>query len=147
MSETWVLVANASRARVCTWDRKLGTLSEVADFVHPESRMSGRELGTQRSGHAQRSLPDGGAGGAALDARTDPRRKEHQHFARELAAFLDEAVKARRCAELVLVSSPPFLGELRTQLSPASDKVVQAVLTADLSSLSLTDLAHRLASL
>lgn len=147
MSQTWVLIGNAARARLCAWDRHKGLLTELADFVHPESRLSGRELGSERSGHAQRSLPDGGAGGATLDTRVDARRKEHRAFAHELSEHLDQAVRAGDCGALVLIAAPPFLGELRAQLKPSSDKLVQAVVGSDLSQLALPDLARRLAEL
>ena len=46
-----VLVANASRARLFDRDAENGAMRETASFVHPQSRMKGRELGRDRPGY------------------------------------------------------------------------------------------------
>ena len=60
----WLLIANASRARIFEWLKgQGGHLREVADFAHPQSRMKGSELSSDRAGHAQRTQGDGDIGG------------------------------------------------------------------------------------
>ena len=64
----WLLIANASRARIFEWVKgQGGHLREVADFVHPQSRMKGSELSSDRAGHTQRTQGDSDIGGASLD--------------------------------------------------------------------------------
>ena len=147
MTVTWIVLCNASRARICEWVDGQRKLREVVDLVHPQSQMKGVELEADRPGHVHRSMGDGTVGRTALDPRTDPRQKEHEVFARELSRYVDEALKARRCGALVLVASNPFLGELKSHLSPACEKAVQATLPSDLTGFDLHEIEQRLAAL
>jgi protein required for attachment to host cells len=144
---TWILLANSSRARLFAWDRADAQLQEISDFVHPQGRQKVAEIDPHLGGHTQRPRGDGASGGAAFEPRTDPRHKEREHFARELAAYLDAALETGRFGSLVLIASNPFLGELRAHLADRVDKRVQAVVHSDLSSLGLAELTRRVAIL
>jgi protein required for attachment to host cells len=143
MNSLWIVTANAARARV---HERLpdGSLVEVAAWVHPAGRQSGRELASDRPGRSERSVGDQRRGHTAYDPPTDPREKEHEHFARELAAFLDVEVGARRCTGLLLLASSAFLGELRRQLGAATSAVVQGSHALDLTTLPLHELRVRI---
>lgn len=114
MQRLWYVVANAARARLIERTRGQDDWTEVEDLVHPGSRQPGAALARDRPGHVEGT--GHGTGSAAYVPRTDPRRHEHERFARELAARLDAAVAAGRCDGLVLVASSPFLGVLAAQL-------------------------------
>ena len=144
---TWILLANSSRARLFAWDRADSQLQEIGDFLHPQGRQKVGEIDPHLGGHTQRQRGDGASGGAAFEARTDPRHKEREHFARELASFLEEALETRRFSSLVLIASNPFLGELRGHLAQRVDQTVQAVVHSDLSSLGLPELTRRVETL
>lgn len=147
MKTNWIVVANASRARICECDEPGGKLREVGDFVHPASRQSGTALGAERPGQAHRSLGQATPGGTGFEPRTDVHKKEHERFARELAQAVDEALASGRAGTVMLVASNPFLGELKAQLGPAASKAVSATLAHDLTSLDLRELRARLAEL
>ncbi|MCV2369919.1 host attachment protein [Roseateles oligotrophus] len=147
MTATWIVLCNAARARICERSDRNSELREVADFVHPQSQLKGIDLASDRPGKVMRAIGESSPGGTALDARTDPHRKQHELFARQLASYVDEAVKAKRCGALLLVASNPFLGELKSQLSPACEKVLQGTLPSDLTGLALPELTQRLATL
>ncbi|MDP2008453.1 MAG: host attachment protein [Rubrivivax sp.] len=139
----WLVVANASRARVLEESSKPGVYVHVADLVHPQSRQKGVDLAGDRPGHVPGPTP-GGAGSSALDARTNPREREHDRFAREVATALNDGVAAGRCAGLVLVASNPFLGHLKEHLSEQARKAVLRSVAADYTTLNERDLAQRL---
>lgn len=141
--QTWVVLANSSRARLFELDPDAEHLHEVSDFVHPEGRQKQAELGDEQGGHTQRSLSDGGSGGSAFQARTDARHKERERFARILAEFLDKALAERRFESLVLIASNPFLGELRAHLKDSTDRAVAAILPRDLTGLGTLALTRR----
>jgi hypothetical protein len=143
----WALLANATRARVFAVDLAAGRLDEVADFVHTAGRMKPSDLGDAPGGHTERTTPDGGAGGAAFEPRTDRRPKERERFARELAAFLGESVAARRCSGWLLLVSNPLLGELRAHLDHASAEAVRASEPLDLGWLEGPELSRRVLAL
>jgi protein required for attachment to host cells len=137
----WVLVANAARARCFERDTASGTLRELADFVHPRSRMKGGELCDDRPGHAIK-----GQASTQFEPRTDVATKEHAAFAREIAAFLDAAALAHRFDRLVLLASSAFLGELRTQLAPATRDRLRAGIARDLTGCSGRELQEGVTS-
>jgi protein required for attachment to host cells len=141
----WLIVANASRARVLEESSKPGVYVHVADLVHPQSRQKGVDLAGDRPGHVGGAAPQG-AGGAAYDPRTAPREREHDRFAREVASALNAGVAAGRCAGLVLVASNPFLGRLKEHLSEQARKALLRSVAADYTALDERELAARLSA-
>ena len=143
----WALVANASRARVFAVDRSAGRLDEIADFVHPAARMAGAALGDERGGHSERGTADGGAGGAAVEPRTDRRHKELAGFARELADFLGDAIAQHRCGDVLLIASDALLGQLRAQLNASVSAAVRVAEPLDIGWLDEPALTRRVLAL
>ena len=145
--KNWLVVANAARARILEeGDPRPGkrrAYVHVADLVHPQSRQKGVALGRDRGGHAEGASP--GLAGAAYMPRTDPREREHDRFAQEVAHMLDKAIATQRCAGLVLVASSPFLGQLKAHLGTQARKAILRTLDADYTALDENTLAERLA--
>ena len=141
--KNWLVVANASRARVLEESDKPGSYVHVADLVHPQSRQKGVDLASDRPGHAH--AEGAGHSGTSFAPHTDPRQREHDRFAREVAQRLDAGVAAHRCAGLVLVASSPFLGHLKAHLGEQARKAVVRTLDADYTALDERELAVRLA--
>ena len=127
MKVQWILVANASVARLFRRDSPTDPLIPLTTMEHPESRLKASQLADDR-----------------YEPRIDVRRKEHQRFAREIAERLDAGLAAGEFSALWLFASSPFLGELKAQLSDAVDKRVQLALNSDLTALGLTDIEQRL---
>ena len=146
--KNWLVVANAARARVLeegdAIDNKRHPYVHVADLVHPESRQKGVELASDRPGHVEGV--GHGPGSAAYQPRSDPREREHDRFAREVAQMLDKGVAAQRCAGLVLVASSPFLGHLKSHLGEQATKAIVRTIDADYTTLDERELAQRLAA-
>lgn len=141
--KNWLVVANASRARVLEESDKPGSYVHVADLVHPQSRQKGVDLASDRPGHAH--AEGGGLAGTSFAPHTDPREREHDRFAREVAQRLDAGIAAHQCAGLVLVASSPFLGHLKAHLGEQARKAVVRTLDADYTALDERELAVRLA--
>lgn len=137
----WLLVANAARARCFERDPENGHLRELAGFVHEQSRLKRSQLGDDRPGHAMK-----GGASTQFEAHTDVHQKHREQFARELAAYLDEAALAHRYDKLVLIASTPFLGELRAQLGDASRRCMVTSQALDLTELGGRDLESRVRS-
>lgn len=142
--KNWTVVANASRARVLEATDRPGHWTPVADLVHPQSRQKGQELAFDRPGHIPGAGASGTGGSAAYDHRTDPREREHDRFAREVAGTLNAGVAAGRCAGLVLVASNPFLGHLKEHLDAQARKRVLRTVVADYTPLDERELSRRL---
>jgi protein required for attachment to host cells len=145
MTETWVVVADAARARILRLERASGRLEALAEERHDESRAKASELMADRPG---RSLDSSHAGGRhAMEPHTDPKAVERQRFARQLAAELDRAAQAGRFQDLVLVAAPGMLGELRAALSDHVATRVRQEIGKDLAGLELPQLQAHLVPL
>lgn len=147
MAETlWIVTANAARARL--YERHAdGSLAELADLVHPESRQSGRDLAADRPGRSELDLGDQQHGRTAYQPPTSVHEKEHERFARDVAAQLDAGVAGGRCQGLVLLAAPAFLGELRQHLGDATAKAVRVSEAVDLTTLPPHELRPRVDAL
>ncbi|MEJ8810816.1 host attachment protein [Variovorax ureilyticus] len=140
MKNQWVVVANASLARIFRRDGANGGLEPVEDMAHTQSRMHAKEL-------AETAGPEPGVRDHHDDrfaARSDPRRKEHQIFARALADRLDKALANHEFDSLVLLAAKPFLGEIRHFLSEGVNDRVAVALNNDFTGLSAAEIAQRL---
>ena len=144
MKRQWILLANASHARLLSRDSATDPLVALATLEHPESRLKASQLADDRPGH---EATDNSSGGNRYEPRSDVRRKEHQRFAREIAHRLDAGLAAGEFNAVWLFASSPFLGELKAQLSDAVTKRVQLALDSDLTALGLAEIEQRLLDL
>lgn len=140
MKPTWILIANAAHARLLEQDER-GRLAVLHAFEHPASRLRSSELGDDKAG---RELSGRGFGGAAFEPRLDPQRKEHLHFARDLAAHLEHAADEGRYEALQVFASSPFLGELQQELGEGTRRLLASVHDVDLTHVGLAELPARL---
>lgn len=135
------LIANASLARLfIRKPRGKKKLIPLFTLEHPQSRSKGVDLADDRPGH---EATDRRYGGTSFPARTDPRRKEHQHFAQQLAQRLHEGLNGGEYEGLYLFASSPFLGELKAALDAAVARTVRATVDLDLTSYELKELEQR----
>ena len=133
-----VLVANAARARLFERDAQNTAMRELATFVHPQTRLKGTALGHDRPGLAHK-----GVASTAFPPHTDPHRKEHAEFARELAQRLEALALEARHPRLVLLASNPFLGELKAHLGGTAKRWLQVALPLDLTAFEGAELEQR----
>jgi protein required for attachment to host cells len=107
---TWVLIADAGRARVLE-SRGPGTgLHAVDGLSFAQDTPPSRELGRDQP---PRSFDSVGSGRHAMEPRNDPHRAQKLDFARQLADVLGAALAQKSFDKLVVVAPPPFLGDLR----------------------------------
>jgi protein required for attachment to host cells len=144
MKNQWIVVANASLARIFRRDSALTPLVPVETITHERSRMRGSQLATDRPGSEAADISQGVN---HFEPRTNARRKEHLHFAREIADRLDKALAAHQFDSLALFASSPFLGELKPQLSDAVVAKTKLAHDSDFTSLALAELEKRLAGI
>lgn len=144
MKNDWVLVANAARAGLYVREAPGGPLQLLQSLEHAESRLSAGELGSDQPGHENADQHRGA--GVSFEPRTDPRRKEHQRFAQQLAQRLSEGVRAGQCSSLTIFASSPFLGELRALLDAPTRQVLRASTDSDLTACDARELEQRLAA-
>jgi len=135
---TWVIVADGSHARVFERSR-LQPLTELQAFVHPQSRQSNidssDEYGRKFVDSRERQF---------IETKVTPLEREERLFARELGRFLDGAEAEHRFDELVLVAPPAFLGALRDEIEPRTQRHITCTVNKDFTQLDQRDLARSL---
>lgn len=136
----WIVIANATRARIVQRERG-APMTVIKTFSHPASRSKVRDLVDDRAGHGS---SDHAWGGSVYPPRLDARRKEHERFACELAAYLERAAERGAYRSLALLASSPFLGELRSELGHAADKLVTVFHDVDLTAVGPAELEKRI---
>jgi protein required for attachment to host cells len=141
MKPDWILVANATRARLLQLERG-DRVKVLESFEHPQSRGKVSDLADDRAGQEK---SDRGFGAMAYQPRTDAKQKEHQRFARELTDFLEREAQQARFGSLQVFASSPFLGELKAELGSATARLLSGTHDLDLTSIGPAELGRRIA--
>lgn len=124
MSVTWIMVANASQAKLFANHGPKRGLQLIKELMHPESREKTSNLVSDRSG------ANSGTGHGAYIQATDPKHHEAERFAQEVARELDAGRVKNAYDRLILVASAPFMGlvnsclpgQVRSKVSESIDK-------------------------
>jgi protein required for attachment to host cells len=124
---TWILVGDASRARVFALDKEDGPWQLVEEIDHPPGRARVSELVSDRAGRQRQSS----VRTPPLASHTDAAEQESHRFAERLGHLLQKGYDERRFAGLVLVAPPRFLGYLRGVLRDPVTRQVVASLDKD----------------
>jgi len=129
MMKTWVMVANATRARLFELTGRHAPLAELQALVWPEARLKGHEIESDRPGRAFSSR---GNQRHAMEPGLPPKEEEAMHFAKHLVQLLQQGLDAHRFDELCVVASPHFLGLLRSEMGTVLKRAVTHDLVKDL---------------
>ncbi len=124
MSKKWIIVTNASTARIYALNgtRHLDLLHQLN---HPDSRKKDSEL---MSGSLGRYKVRSGAGGGNYSSKTDPKEGEAEHFAQEIAHLLEHGRTTNDFESVILVAPPHFEGLLNKHCSThVRDKISRVI--------------------
>jgi protein required for attachment to host cells len=138
MATTWILSADASRARILQVTGR-DRLDEVESFDNPAGRMHDRDLladsHARFDGHGGDGRPAGGASGGPGSDREEMSASELEaaKFCKEIGRYLDHARTAHRYDRLFLIAPPRFLGMMRKEIGKEVEKLVEEELDKDLS--------------
>lgn len=141
---TWLLVGNASRARLFKTQARPKSLTLIKEYLHPPSREKGEDLASDRPGHYQAESQPAGAIHGAFNEPTSPKAYEHERFAMELAKELNEGRTRNRFNNLMIVASPHFHGLLNQHLNSHVAKMVTNRLSKDYTELDESSLISKL---
>lgn len=144
MEKTWILVANAHRARCFERDGKDTPLAELTDFVAPRSRVVSDGFGGDTTGEAGKGHGRTAHSGTQFEPHTGAREKERADLAGRIADYLNEAAAAQRCDKLTLIASSPMLGALKPRLNPAANKLLKHCVSGDFTRLQGNALKERI---
>jgi protein required for attachment to host cells len=139
---TWVLIADAARARVFESKGKGTGLTVVQDMSFDAQLAPSHEIGSDRPG---RSFESVGSTRHAMESPSDPHREQKRQFARRIADAVEQKQAARSFDRLVLVAPAVTMGDLRAILPDKVKAVVAAELVADLTNTPMSELPAHLA--
>lgn len=141
MPTTWVLVADAAKARLFEIAAKGAQMTEIDCFANPDGRAHPCDLTTER-----RPMVDESAASVrhALEPHTSLREKSAERFARALRDVLENGRALGRYQRIVLVAPPHFLGVLRSGLGDHLCEWVTAEIRRDLTTLPAGEVRARL---
>jgi protein required for attachment to host cells len=142
MTSEWILVADAASARFFRRDSDADPLVPLETIAHEASRQKPSALGDDRLGHGSR---DRNPGGVSFAPRTDPKHREQEHFARQLAHRFAQAVERGECRRISIYAPAHFLGELKAALGQAASKALRVAIDVDLTRYGLDELERRIA--
>ena len=139
---TWILVCDASRARIfsTTGPHKPWHLKKV--FDHPSSRAKSSDLGSDHPGRSMQSSNHGSR--SAMEPDTDPKEVEILKFAQELAAELEKNFHANEFSKLVIAAPPHFLGLLRKKIHHSVEKTIVQTIDKEYTNLPEKELMERI---
>ena len=140
MGNTWVVVADGTRARLFN-RHKNRTLEEFDVLLSPEHRLHEGDLVSDRDGRWSDAT---GAGRHAMGNKNTAKNHEMTIFAKRLASRLEQGRCNGRLERLVLVAPPRFLGQLRAQLSGPAAGLVALTIDKELTTLTADKLAQHL---
>ncbi|MFL6659477.1 MAG: host attachment protein [Massilia sp.] len=147
MQTTWIVSANAGRARFFTESDPAEPLQEVEDMINAAVRLRVRETETDKIGPTAATNSGHNIGGTdgigfahnakvgapnkAYQPAHTPSEQEAEQFARDISVYLVDAYRAGRFEQLVIAASPQFLGALRQFLDPHIKQLVKLELNKD----------------
>ena len=139
---TWILIADAARARIIAHTGPGKGLQAVPNRTFDHDLQGNQDIMADREG---RSFSSGSGGRrSAMERPSDPARRDKQAFAGELAGVLEKDLQKGAYDRLVMVAPPKMLGDLRAALASNVSDAVYGELDKDLTHVADRDLPPHL---
>lgn len=140
---TWVIVADNTQAKIFRIV-KFPKIEEVATLAHPEGRLRNQDLVSSEPGRTFQSV---GTERSAYQSATSPKQNESIKFAAHLAKHLTTAHQKGEFSALYVFAAPTFLGILRKEMDPQTQKAVVGEIDKDMTTRPITDIQQHLSDL
>jgi protein required for attachment to host cells len=128
MSATWIVVADACRARFFAVDEPVAPLVEMETLSNPEARLHEGDLVSDRGGRDRNRA--GSSHG--LDTKAKAKDETANRFAAEVCAHLERGRQKGAFERLYIVGAPAFLGVMRRHQSAELRRQVTDEIAKDL---------------
>lgn len=140
MSDTWVVVADSSRARFFSAEKPASPLVEIQTLTHPASRLHEGDLVSDRPGRDRNSV----VGSHDVGNETEAKEEEAIRFAAQVCETLDSARIGGKFRKLYIVAAPGFLGLMRKQQTPSLQKMISAEIPKNIARHDIADIRKTL---
>lgn len=135
MGATWIVTANAGRARFFAQEAMAEPLHEVNGLINSAVRLRTTDTESDSLGQIVASKSRHGGGAATQSNGYDPHQSPAEHqtelFARNIAGFLLQARHGACFEHLCITASPEFLGVLRKVLDARLQALVVTEINRD----------------
>lgn len=124
MKATWILIANASEARLFKAKKTYRDMTLIQEFSHPESRAKITDLITDSAGRYRKSISPK----SAFEETQSPKKVEADKFAHLLAEVLEQGRTQNKYVHLVFIAPSHFQGLLNKSCNHfVLDKVIETL--------------------
>jgi protein required for attachment to host cells len=151
MDTTWIVAADAGRARIFAETNRDQPLQEVEDMVHTAARLRTSEQYTDRLGPTSAGQSIHNTGGAAPNKQYEPPQSMAEHeaesFAKDISGFLMKGLQGGSFQKLTIIAAPKFLGALRMFLDPQLKPLIGEEINKDYTHLGAHQLREQLQTL
>lgn len=130
MSASWIVVADAARARVFEREGAKDALHEATNFVHGESALHAGDLRTGGKGGTISN--SSGRSFRRSEPHATPQETNAERFAKEIAEHLRQGRTREAYGSLILIAEPRFLGRLRANIDAETAKRVRFTIDKNL---------------
>lgn len=147
MQTTWIIAANAGRARFFSESDPAAPLQEIEDMVNDAARQRTSDINTDEVAPTAASNTSHGIGNNApagfdhnaksgapnkqYEPAQTPQQHEAEKFAKDISHYLMQAHQDGRFKQIVLSASPEFLGTLRLNLDAHIKAVIKLEVNKD----------------
>lgn len=121
MATAWVVVADATRARILSAEKPTSELKEMQTLTHPAARLHQGELTSDRPGRDRNSST---SGSHDVGHATDAKQEEATRFAGKVSEAVESGRIAGKFKKLYVIAAPSFLGLLRKSYSSATRQMI-----------------------
>ena len=140
----WILVCDASRAKLFSAELREDDWSLVQEFDDPEGRKPSREIRPSAPPGRMQESRGLGARRSSMEPHASPKENEAERFAKQIARHLEQATNKAEFDALVLAAPPHFLGMLHGTLAKQTAKHLRATVDKDLVMLKDAEIRQRL---
>ena len=144
MSDFWVLVADASKARFFQGTSPNSELTEFHDLVNEESRRDELDLVTDKPGRFDDDIGGHQTGRPRSSAEPSARENEVDEFVRRITKYLNQQSSQGKFEHLSVIAEPKVLGRLRKGLASHTEEKVLEEVTKNLSKASEEEIRQHL---
>jgi protein required for attachment to host cells len=160
MRTTWIISANAGRARIFSDTGPAEPLREVEDMINEAVRLRTMDTESDKidptaatsSGHGiggnQGAGPGNSGKAGAPNKQYQPAHTPADHkaeqFARNISRYLVDAYQQNQFEQLIVSASPHFLGTLRSLMDPRIKPLITLELNKDYTQVNAHELRGQL---
>ena len=141
MSNILVVAADTTCARIFKATSSKGPLEEKEVLVHPENRLSEKDLISDRKGSTSSSH---GSGRSSYSKHTDVKDQGTKEFINEINDCLMRLETNNEFKQLIIIAAPKLLGALKKQLNSSLQKRITYDLNKNIAKLNADEIRMRL---